>query len=207
MSQTSYSSFTLDGVKKGFHLTIDQSRDLFADIPEVAVQDAFKAMLQMHMKLAFAINTEKARSELIIAPLLVEVWKMCEGQISLFSGVDFHVEPDMGLKGTCDYILSRSSEQFYVTAPVVLLVEAKNENIRAGLAQCIAEMVAARLFNEREENGLNVIYGAVTAGNIWKFLTLEGDVVYVDVAEYYIAQIGKILAILLHMVGGNSTFP
>ena len=47
-------------------------------------------------------------------------------------------------------------------APVVTLVEAKNENINNGLVQCVAEMYAAQLFNQREQNSIIAIYGAVS---------------------------------------------
>ncbi|GCL35647.1 MAG: hypothetical protein ACKO9I_12000 [Sphaerospermopsis kisseleviana] len=53
-----------------------------------------------------------------------------------------------------------------INAPVILVVEAKNENIKGGLGQCIAEMYAAKLFNEREENEITEIYGVVTTGEI-----------------------------------------
>ena len=81
-----------------------------------------------------------------------------------------------------------------------MIVEAKNENMKAGLPQCIAAMVAARLFNERRENRVDTLYGVVTTGNIWKFLQWAEGTVYVDLAEYYISNPGKLLGILLSMV-------
>lgn len=80
------------------------------------------------------------------------------------------------------------------------IVEAKNENIIRGLGQCVAEMYAAKLFNERGENGVSTIYGAVTTGAHWKFLKLEDQTVYVDLKEYYLVNVGKILGILLSMI-------
>ena len=81
-----------------------------------------------------------------------------------------------------------------------MVVEAKNENMKAGLPQCIAAMVAARFFNDRQDNRLKTLYGVVTTGNIWKFLQWEGEEVYIDIAEYYISNPGKILGILSSMV-------
>jgi len=95
--------------------------------------------------LALAFSTEKARSEMIIALILLEVRRQRKGEVSLFSGADFNVDPERGLVGFCDYLLSLSREQLSVEAPVVAVVEAKNENLRLGTPQCIAEMVAARL--------------------------------------------------------------
>ena len=77
-----------------------------------------------------------------------------------------------------------------------MLVEAKKENINAGLGQCVAEMLAARIFNERSGNEIPAIYGSVTTGSIWKFLKLEGSVINIDLTEYYLKDVNKILGIL-----------
>ena len=77
------------------------------------------------------------------------------------------------------------------------LVEAKNENIKGSLAQCMAEMIAAQKFNLRENLNLP-IYGAVTTGTIWQFLILEANLLCIDLREYYIRDTDKLLAILSH---------
>ena len=69
-----------------------------------------------------------------------------------------------------------------------MIVEAKNENIKGGLGQCVAEMIAAQRFNEREGNAIDTIYGAVTTGEIWKFLKLAGAVASIDLSDYYIVR-------------------
>jgi hypothetical protein len=97
----------------------------------------------------------------------------------------------------CDYIISKSTNQVYVSAPAVMIVEAKNENIKAGLPQCIAAMYAAKIYHEREHNEVDRILGIVTTGSNWKFLTLEDTHVLIDYDEYLIDQAGKILAIIL----------
>jgi hypothetical protein len=107
---------------------------------------------------------------MIIAPILVELKKCFLNQISLFSGVTFNVDANQNLTGICDFLISKSSEQLFITAPVIILVEAKNDNLKSGLGQCIAEMLAAQLFNEREGNNIKVIYGSVTTGSTWKLI-------------------------------------
>jgi hypothetical protein len=83
-----------------------------------------------------------------------------------------------------------------------MIVEAKNENIKGGLGQCVAEMIAAQLFNEREGNAIDTIYGAVTTGEIWKFLKLVGAVASIDLSDYYIVRdVPKILGILWQGIG------
>ena len=80
---------------------------------------------------------------------------------------------------------------------MLIVIEAKNENIKGGLGQCIATMVAAQVFNQRAGNEIDKIYGAVTSGTSWKLLTLEDKSVSIDAIEYYVNQVDKILGILL----------
>lgn len=197
----SYSEFTnLTLVKKQFNLTLDETRNLFTTVPEVTISQMLAEILAENVPLALAIATEKARSELIIAPILVELRKLVHHQISLFSGVEFTIDEEKGLKGICDFIITRSPEMFTINAPVIMLVEAKNENIKYGLSQCLAEMIAAQEFNQREESDIGKVYGVVTTGNLWKFLILEEKLAMIDLPEYHISQVGKILGVLLQMV-------
>ena len=196
----SYSNFTLKRVKQEFNLTIIESRDLFSTIAEMEICEYLRTTLHYNVPLALAISTEKARSELIIANVLLELKRQLNDQMGLFSGINLDVDKDRDLNGFCDYLLSKSSEQFYLSAPVVAIVEAKNEQVTAGLGQCIAEMIAVQIFNDREGNAVSCIYGVVTTGNTWKFLKYAGDVVYIDRLEYYIDNVKKIMGILIRMV-------
>ncbi len=195
-----YSDFTLDDIKTKFQLLIREDTDVFAHVDGVEVSETLQTILQEYIPLALAINTEKSRSEMMIAPILVEFRRMARRQVSLFSGLEFNVDVQQGLNGVCDFIVSHSTEQLYITTPIIMIVEAKNENMKAGLPQCIAAMVAARLFNERQEHSIETLYGVVTTGNIWKFLQGAEGTVYVDLAEYHISNLGKLLGILLSMV-------
>jgi hypothetical protein len=175
---------------------VTEGSELFLNVPSRRSSKFLTTLLKDNIPLALAIDTEKARSEMIIAPILIELRKHFAGQLSLFSGTSFNVDPEQGLTGLCDFLLSKSSEQLFIVAPVITIVEAKNDNIKAGLGQCVAEMVAARLFNQREGNDIEVIHGVVTTGSNWKFLKLEGQTVSVDLSEYYVKEVDKILGIL-----------
>jgi hypothetical protein len=100
------------------------------------------------------------------------------------------------LAGFCDFIISRSEEMLFITAPVVMLVEAKNDNIKSGLGQCIAEMIAAQIFNNQENNAITSIFGVVTTGTNWQFLKLTDKTVEIDLTEYYLHDIEKIIGFL-----------
>lgn len=200
----SYSDFSVEDVKTRFNLRLEEGQDLFAAVPAVEISPLLREILAENVPLALAISTDKARSELIIAPVLLEARRHAQRRVSLFSGVDFPVDPERGLKGTCDFLLGLSAEQLTIEAPVVTVVEAKNENMKAGIGQCLAEMVAAQVFNERKGRPLPAVYGVVTTGNTWKFLRLTGDMGFVDLAEYYIKEVGRVVGIIAHMLRGAS---
>ncbi|MBO3459201.1 hypothetical protein G7B40_027650 [Aetokthonos hydrillicola Thurmond2011] len=192
-----YSDFSLAKAKNDFALTLEESRNLFSDVKPVLPSETLKTLLRDYIPLATAISTEKARSEFLIAPILAELRRLLHNKISLFSGNEFNVEPTRGLQGYCDYIISGSKEQLYITAPVTIIFEAKKEDIIGGLGQCVAAMVAAQLFNQKKGNEVESIYGSVTTGTNWKFLILQQSTVYIDEIEYYIKEVDKILGILL----------
>ncbi|NET09906.1 MAG: hypothetical protein F6K09_02960 [Merismopedia sp. SIO2A8] len=196
-----YSDFSLAMVRDTFELTFVENRNLFTNVVPVQPSDILTMILADYIPLATAIATEKARSEFLIAPILAEVRRQLDNAIALFSGSEFTVDPAQGLQGFCDYIISASSEQFLISAPVIMIVEAKRENIVGGLGQCIAAMVAAQRFNQNANRAVDPIYGVVTTGTNWKFLTLSGKTVTIDQAEYYINQIATILGILMQPLG------
>jgi hypothetical protein len=198
-----YSDFTLEMAYTAFSLDLNQENDLFTGIPAVEVSPSLRANLDEFVPLATSIHTEKARSEFIVAPILGEVRRLMHHKISLFSGTDFNVDPARGLTGTCDFILARSPIQLFLRNPLVMIVEAKNDNIKGGLGQCVAEMMGARFFNEQHGQEPSSIYGAVTTGSLWRFLKLDGSALLIDRIEYLLEPVGKILAILLHCVGGD----
>ena len=195
-----YLHFTLSDIKGKFHVQVDLATDLFVAVPPQDISPFLAETLQENVPLALAVSTEKARSECIVAPILIELRKLLRHQISMFSGVEFSVDPDNGLSGVCDFLVSRSPQQLLIEAPIIVLVEAKNDNLKAGLPQCMATMIAAQLFNERGQNTIQWVYGAVTTGSAWNFLKLAEHTISVDAHEYSIENPGKILGILWHMV-------
>jgi len=194
-----YGDFTLKDVVTKFGLTTVEGIDLFAAVPEVQPSERLASLLRDYLPIALAIHTEKARSELLTAPVLAELRLTLHPRVSLFSGNEFSVDAALGLTGFCDFILTRQPRQLVMTPPVVAIVEAKNDNLRNGRAPCIAAMVASRLLNERAGSP-TVVHGVVTTGSAWKFLRLEGDALTLDLPEYFIVQPGRIVAILRQMI-------
>ena len=195
-----YSSFTLDTVRREFQLEIIESAGIFSEASTVVPQDRFMAELEEKVELAISSGTEKARSELIVTDVLFELRKHFDRRISFFSGIEFSVDAEQGLTGVCDFLVSLSPILSFLEAPVIILVEAKRENLTVGFGQCAAEMIAAQRFNKEKGNDIPNIYGTTTSGTEWRFLKLEDQRLYIDRAVYPIAQYDKILGILSGMV-------
>lgn len=196
----SYKDFTIKKVQNVFQVEIAEATGIFSEIIEHTISQHLTETLKENIPLAVSINTEKARSELIISPILVDLRKIFNHKISLFSGIELNVDKEKELNGFCDFLISLSSEQLFLRSPILAIVEAKNENIMGGLGQCIAEMIASRMYNEKEGIDINKIYGVVTSGNIWKFIKLENNTVTIDLDDYGIKEPNKIMGILSSMV-------
>ncbi len=196
----SYKDFTIKKTQDVFQIEIVEMPGIFAGTNEKTISRHLADTLKENIPLATSINTEKARSELIISPILVELRRIFDRKISLFSGIELNVDKEKELNGFCDFIISLSPEQLFLKAPILTLVEAENENIMGGLGQCIAEMIASKIFNENEGNTKNNIYGVITSGSIWKFLKLANNEVHIDLDDYGIKELGKIMGILSSMV-------
>ena len=201
-----YSDFTLEAAAETFHLEIVEPVGVFSNLAGVDPGDDFTTRLAMRALLASAINTDKAKSELIISHLIAELRQYHNCCISFFSGTDFDVDAENGLTGVCDFLISLSPTQLFIRAPVAILVEVppiagKDESIIIGLGSCVAKMVAAQRFNAKKENEIPCIYGATTKGTEWMFLKLEEQRLSVDLMSYRIAQCDQILGILSSMVG------
>lgn len=178
---------------------------LFEPIKPVEPSEVLKKFLARYLSLGSAIGTEKARSEFIIAPILAELTELTNHSVSLFSGVEFNIDEEKGLNGRCDFIVSASSVQYSLEAPILIVVEAKNDNLNSGLGQCMAEMVAAQIFNHQEGLKRNYVYGSVTTGSVWRFLKLQDNHIYIDNQEYFIDKLENILGILISIVSEETT--
>jgi len=196
----SYSEFTLRKAKRDFDLTTVEAGRFLPQTEPIAPSLYLTESLIEGLPLATATGSEKARSELIISPILVEVRKILQRQVSLFSGEDFTVEPELGLSGVCDFLISRSREQIFIEAPAVAIVEAKKADLKVGLGQCAAEMVAAQKFNEINNIPIATIYGSVSSGTVWRFLKLESKTLTIDLNDYPVPPVEPLLGMLVWMV-------
>ena len=194
-----FSDFTTSEIGDKLGLTVVYG-PLFPDLAPVPLPAALRDWLDTCTPLALLNNNEKSRSELLIVPVLVHIYNTAPEKPAYFSGVEFNVDPGRGLKGFCDYLLSLSANRLTPDAPVVLVVEAKNDNIIGAVPQCIAEMFAAQVFNAKRGKPIDVIYGAISTGLNWTFLRLRDDEVLMDLKQYDLQDAPTIVAILLEML-------
>jgi len=192
----SYSEFALEDLQRDFGV-VPRVSPLFAQ-SEPAVAPAW---LLDHFSRAKQIPllSEKARGELLVMPVLMAFRELSLECVSIYSGVRLDVVPEQGLAGECDFIITRTPPLPEVQAPVITLVEAKRGEIELGFSQCAAQMVGARVFNERSGHP-GPIYGCITSGEAWQFLRLDEDVLTLDPQRHYIDDPGAILGVLLRIL-------
>jgi hypothetical protein len=195
-----YSQFTIEKAKRDLKLTIIEGVRFFPDTITPVIPSSRLGTILEDLPWAIAVGTEKARSEVIINPMLLEVRRILNREISVFSGEQFDVDIDAGLNGVCDFLISRSKEQLTVEAPTIVVVEAKKADLKLGLGQCIAEMVAMQRFNETSGLPIKVVYGCVTSGTQWRFLRLESQIITIDLNDYPLPPIEQVLSFLVWMV-------
>jgi hypothetical protein len=198
-----YSNFTLEEVRDKFSLQIS-SEPFFSDLAPIAPSDYLQQAL-IRSKPFQTTGSEKARSEFIIAPILLELRYLKNNSVSVFSGEEFTVDRDLGLSGICDFLISHTGNELIIDAPVIALVEAKKGVLKDGWGQCIAEMVAAKKFNENRGKSIKNIYGIVTSGSLWHFFQMQQDIVFLDPNEYALSPVDNLLAILNWMVSDENS--
>ncbi|MEO0540724.1 MAG: hypothetical protein AAFZ80_07645 [Cyanobacteria bacterium P01_A01_bin.105] len=194
-----YSKFKLRNAVETFQLSIVEGDRFLPEVPPVEPSALLRETLKETLPWAIAVSSEKARSEGIINPVLLEVKRQLKGRVSVFSGEEFNVEPEADLVGYVDFLISRSPEQLFIKAPAVILVEAKKEDLKPALGQCLAEMVAAQRFNQQQQQPIKTVYGTVTSGTAWRFLKLEENCVSIDLTDYPLPPVERILGFLMWM--------
>jgi len=184
----------------------------FKNIPQVQEQYAIKYVEQNFIQpLAFELSpyfltefefnlinldvfsSEAARCEIIIFPVLREVYKHYAEQFALW--VQKPIRFDEQLSGVPDYVISKKSilGKLYLEMPLVAVVEAKKNDFEQGWGQCLAELVAAQKLNA---NPSFVIYGIVTDGKTWEFGCLSETIFTKNTKSYTVDNLPELLSSL-----------
>ncbi|MBW4690871.1 MAG: hypothetical protein KME27_03805 [Lyngbya sp. HA4199-MV5] len=191
-----YSDFTLEQVIEQFDLAVQEQHPILESQP-VAPSTLLVQILERELPWAVAVGSEIARYSGIIVQVLLEVRALRQQQISVFAGKEFNVNSAQKLNGYCDFLVSLSPVQSVIQAPVAIVAEAKRGILENGLGQCVAGMVAAQQFNQKHKLEIPLVYGGVTDGSKWKFVKLQAQQLTIDVTEYDLAPIDRLLGILM----------
>lgn len=151
-------------------------------------------LTQLTLNQQVPMESEKAKSELLITPILNEIRVRNAKKMTYFSGYQFTVDPKKGLKGYCDFIISKKWDALFIESPLIAVVEAKhNQDLLDAVPQCAAEMIAMDIFNLRYQKKLPFVYGVITNGYEWVFLQLTEKRIAVDSQRYFIQDLPHLL--------------
>jgi hypothetical protein len=189
-----YTEFTLESVESAFGL-ISRPGELFPELTPIPVPEWLQDYLSRGQQVA-ALVSEKARSEFLVAPILMASHDLTTAELTIYSGQRLDVDPSRGLVGECDYILALTPPVPRLRAPLVTVLEAKKGDLESSLGQCAAQMMGAWIFNERAGQGRLHVYGCVTSGEVWQFLRLQGSEITIDRVRFFLDNVGGILAAL-----------
>jgi len=194
-----YRNFKESDIKDKLHLIEKQDR-LFHQVKKQEPSSLLTELLYEAQKLR--PDSEKAISEMIVYPVLLELKRRNSDFLTFYSGETLNADKHLGLNGECDFIISRYTQSFALNTPLLTLVEAKGTEkmIRRGVPQCVAQMKGAKIYNETQKCPLDVIYGCVTSGDEWLFLKLENETITVDTQKYYLSNLSDILGIFQEIV-------
>lgn len=188
-----YTDWTLDALRVSFGLIIQQEL-LLPNVAPVPVPPWLQETLAKGMPLA--LGSEKARSEFVIAPILLTLRDLNQNRITIYSGQRLDGDPNVGLVGECDFLITSTPLLPIVQAPIISVVEAKKNDIESGLGQCAAQMLGAQRFNQRDHSPITTIYGCITTGEVWQILKLSDTHLVIDSERYYINELEMILGVL-----------
>ena len=188
----SYSDFTLENLESMFGIE-NRLTNLMLAQQEVPPSEFLIETLRRNQ--VIPLSNEKAKSEVLIVPILVEIINNNPNKLQCFSGKTFDVEPEQALKGRCDFLFTKEFS-VNINAPVVTIFEAKDDVTEHWFGQCGAEMYAAKLFNQRKNEPYQTIYGAITNGREWVFLKLEENILLIDTNRYSLKDLAELLGAL-----------
>lgn len=181
---------SLEQVQQEFQIRYQEENfvpELWAQIPAFFCEE-----FDFNLTAMDAFSSEAARCELVIFPILREIYKRYADKAAFWVQKSFAV--DGGLSGTPDYMLSRKSNlgKTIFELPLLLLVEAKRNDFEQGWGQCLAELVAADRLNPQPRP----VYGIVTDGKLWEFGRLYTQVFTKNSASYVMTDLERLFSVL-----------
>ncbi len=162
----------------------------------VPAQEALRERIGVVLEEGLHRPSEAARCEMLIAPVLYDIWLHYRKKFKLWSHTP--LEYDSTLVGTPDYLIAKESEYGFavVGSPILVAVEAKQDDFEYGWGQCAAEMLASQKLNSET----TTVFGIVTNGEIWQFGKLEDTTLTQEIASHSINDLDKLFAALSYIM-------
>lgn len=198
-----YADFSLEDLKLQFGIE-DKVTHLFYNVKAEEISPSLQSAIAEAQDLP--VRSEKAQSEFVVAPILLDLRKRNQKFFTIYSGDFLVADTSAGLTGECDFILAKNTGSFTINLPIFTLVEAKKNDIELGIPQCAAQMVGALRYNSLHQQPIQVIYGCVTTGNEWKFMRLENQRLEIDQKTYFLNDLGTIIGILQSIIDYYKAF-
>ncbi len=173
-------------------------KNIFVEIKPIQASEWLKTTLS-YSNLISSQN-EKTKSETIVSPILTEVIRLNKNFITLFSGSTLDIDTKKDLNGECDFVITKNFYKIDIKAPIFQIVEAKDHDIKIAIPQCAAQMYAADVFNKKANENIDCIYGCVTTGDIWLFMKLYQNNLFIDNKKYYLNKVDKILGVFQNII-------
>lgn len=192
-----YKNFTLEKLKTDFGLQ-ERQEQLFKTVVPLSYTTWLAETLAMGR--SNPIKSEKARSEMIITPILLELKKRNNDFFTIHSGDTLDANKSVGLSGECDFILAKNTQSFSINFPIFILIEAKRQDFELGINQCTAQMYGAWIYNQKHKHNLPCIYGCVTTADEWQFIKFENNTFLIDKDKYFIKELETILGIFQQII-------
>lgn len=173
--------------------TITYQEKPFIAAHDIEPPPEFLKEFQFNKEYLDLYTSEASRTEAIIFPVLREVYKQYSHQYSLW--IQKSISYDAKLTGSPDYIVSMRSSlgKTMLEMPLLMVVEAKQNDFKQGWGQCLAELIAAQRLNKNETLP---VYGIVTDGRHWEFGKLCQDIFTQHSEAYSIDHLPQLFGVL-----------
>jgi hypothetical protein len=194
-----YSNFTKGELTKQFGVKIKDA-SLFSsnEIKHIEPSSWLLETLTRLQKIGFA--TEKERSERLVTPVLAELHQNNEWSFKIYSGQLMNADDNAGLNGECDFLLAYGDVSDILETPIFTITEAKKQDIGLGIIQCSAQLIGARIFNQKEGFDSPLLFGCSTTGVEWRFIRYENNTILWDQIIYTLRNLPELLGVLQHII-------
>lgn len=203
-SHTECRPVTFRDLRDRFGIQVE-TEPFLPEITPLALPDWLSKYLAVNQLSPALAKSEKAVSEMLIAPVLSAVKEYNVGKIALFSGEPLAMTGE--LSGVCDFIIAANPKAYLPEPPIIVLVEAKRQDLYGGIPQCIAEMLAARSVNDQAGVQYDAVFGCVTTGSEWLFLKLSGSRAITDPVVFYYPELNRVLGVFQWIIDQFSAVP